>query len=455
MKSKVGFTIFNKSVIVAIGLLVIQQLIVASSTLWITKLIGSVQKGAFSFLLLGLFLASLFLPYFPGAAALIQIAKAKLLAQFDFVNRFIFLYTGNVFEWPFASHHNKKISTLSAETPRVIDSYIDFIYQLSSSALNVSLNLLALAIIVEPYFLVSYAMGISLAYVILILQKKWKRTLAFRTQQSRLNWVGMLLKIWDHVLINNNYNFHIWKRKAYSRRERLIKSTLKLERFNQIISISMAFVLLTPSFALVCFLAYKRRDDLLYLGMLVVILPRLFQVLGYSYETLFALSSFPMEKAQLQTTLKLIDQKQIELTTNGKKKLENRIDWDRITANDQSALSLLDELPNHGKITLKGENGSGKTSLLLFLKQKYGAEAFYLPAKHNLLFHVSEEQLSTGQRSRKILEEIVSHVEASIILLDEWDANLDAENASKLSGMINTLAKSKCVIESLHVKNKM
>lgn len=242
MGSKKGFTILNQAVIYAIGFLVIQQLIVASSTIWITRLIGSIQSGSFSFLWLGLYLSALFLPYFPGALALIEMAKAKVLAQVDFVNRFSEVYAGNVLEWTQTSSHNKKTSTLTSEAPRTMDAYLDYVYHLASSGLNVGFNLLALAIIVEPLFLISYGIGIAISFLILRLQKKRKKTLALRSQQSRIQWIGMLLRAWDHVLIHNLYNLQIWKDKTSKRGERFKNSTLKLEGFSQ--TVSSAFLLI-------------------------------------------------------------------------------------------------------------------------------------------------------------------------------------------------------------------
>lgn len=459
MGSKKGFTILNQAVVWAIGFLVIQQLIVASSTFWITRLIGSVQASSFSFLWLGLYLCALFLPYLPGALALIKMAKAKVLAQVDFVDRFAQVYAGNVLEWTQMASHNKKTSTLSSEAPRTMDAYLDYIYHLGSSGLNVGFNLLALAVIIEPLLLVSYGVGLALSFLILHLQKKRKKTLALRSQQSRIQWIGMLLRAWDHVLIHNVYNLQIWKDKTLKRGNRFKNSSLKLEGFSQTISIGMAFALLTPSFILVCLQAYLRLDDLTWLAMLIVTLPRLFQVLSYSYEMLFVLADLPMQKSRLATVLKLIDPS-TKLQTQS---LENRIEWNQISAvmkrgkehsQAQSLETLLHELPSQGRITLKGENGSGKTSFLLLLKQKHGEKAFYLPTKHELLFRFSLHQLSTGQKARKVLEELVKNVKTPILLLDEWDANLDSNNTQQISKVIDEMSNSFCVVESRHLKNQ-
>jgi ABC-type bacteriocin/lantibiotic exporter with double-glycine peptidase domain len=57
---------------------------------------------------------------------------------------------------------------------------------------------------------------------------------------------------------------------------------------------------------------------------------------------------------------------------------------------------------------------------------------------------------STGELLKDQLEEIYKNVEAKIILLDEWDANLDGLNQNQLSQLIDQIARKKCVVEVQH-----
>ena len=81
---------------------------------------------------------------------------------------------------------------------------------------------------------------------------------------------------------------------------------------------------------------------------------------------------------------------------------------------------------------------------------KQGSAAFYLPAKHELIFKKSKNGFSTGQQSFNILDELFIHLKEPILLLDEWDANLDSINKIKLSKLIDQIALNKCVIEIRH-----
>ena len=57
---------------------------------------------------------------------------------------------------------------------------------------------------------------------------------------------------------------------------------------------------------------------------------------------------------------------------------------------------------------------------------------------------------SSGERQLTSLEEIVSHTDAPIYLLDEWDANLDAKNRAAANALVEELASRARVIEISH-----
>ena len=104
-----------------------------------------------------------------------------------------------------------------------------------------------------------------------------------------------------------------------------------------------------------------------------------------------------------------------------------------------------------GRYAIAGPNGSGKTSLLLHLKELLKERAFYIPAQ-SFLFPAVRAGLSTGQRK---LRDLRSAFDAAggrvpVILLDEWDANLDPDNRERISAEIDELARSHAVVEVSH-----
>ena len=50
----------------------------------------------------------------------------------------------------------------------------------------------------------------------------------------------------------------------------------------------------------------------------------------------------------------------------------------------------------------------------------------------------------------RALQEIVSHTDAPIYLLDEWDANLDPNNRAAADALVEELARRARVVEISH-----
>ena len=116
----------------------------------------------------------------------------------------------------------------------------------------------------------------------------------------------------------------------------------------------------------------------------------------------------------------------------------------------ESYNDLLHQATRPGRLTLRGENGSGKSTALMLVKNALQGRAFFLPTYNQLNFISETNKYSTGESLRKRLMEILEKVNVDVLLLDEWDANLDHENQEHLSQLIDQLAEKKCVIEVRH-----
>jgi len=445
----VPWRVFGK----AVTLLIMQQIIVASSSIWLASFITAVQGLHDPLIWLAFYVASLLVPYLPGAASLIVLERAQTMLAINFVHRFQDKWTGCVLLWPNRKEHARTSSLLTGEASQALHAHLGYYYHMLSCTLNVLLNLVVIALIVDWTYLVSFAIGMVLAGILLLMQRNRKRLLALLAQQERIQWTAVLLGLWDNVLLGNRYNLQMWTRLFSERGQKLMLTAVGLERFSQMISVSLAFLLLTPTLCLVTILVIQHLHDPPFLGIVAITLPRLFQMLSCAYELLFLASGLPAQRSRIRTVLDALRPSQTTQETPST--FEKRLHWQQLQCSqtDDSLYelkSLFDSPPQHGRFTLRGPNGSGKTSVLLLLKQKYGDAAFFLPAHHTLLFEQANEHLSTGQRARTNFQELSNTVDASILLLDEWDANLDANAIQELSRQIDTISNSRCVIEARH-----
>jgi ATPase subunit of ABC transporter with duplicated ATPase domains len=147
-------------------------------------------------------------------------------------------------------------------------------------------------------------------------------------------------------------------------------------------------------------------------------------------------------------------------------------DHAKVTHSVEEALRLVDAEPT-GRINVRGGNGSGKSTLLAALKAEIKNRAYYWPTTERLAFdfavraqldepeldedgevlqHVGVKRpgFSSGERQLKSLQEIVTHTDARIYLLDEWDANLDQANRSAADALVDQLARRARVVEISH-----
>ncbi|MCB1149601.1 MAG: hypothetical protein KDK48_05485, partial [Chlamydiia bacterium] len=397
-----------------------------------------------------LYMSSYLLAYFPAAGALALMAKAKADMQTDLVDSFVAAGKGRVSWWSDKEKKKAASTLLTGEAPTVISTYLDYIYYFGQSVILVSLNLFALGVIVEPLLVVSYFVGLALAILILILQRRGKIRLALKAQQARLKWLSVVMTAWDNVVLNNAHNFQIWQSQVQRRSERYRQKALHLGIFTQLISILMSFSLFLPTLGLLLTLALMRSTEYAWLAVAIVTLPRLSEVLTCSYEALYYFADHPQQKAQLGTVMALLDHADHDPIT-----MLQRVSWDKITVMGPGGSCPVAEhfwklLPSNGRYILTGANGAGKSSLLQHLKALRTDEAYYLPTQHELLFKLGGKNSSTGEKIKSTLGEIFARSKASIFLLDEWDASLDADNRREIDLILDELSKTYCILESRH-----
>jgi len=177
---------------------------------------------------------------------------------------------------------------------------------------------------------------------------------------------------------------------------------------------------------------------------------------------------------------------------------ESRIRFDGVALQDERGLLVCSSMEDvlalvaarrFGRLQVRGSNGSGKSTLLVALKARLGVDAFYWPTGDRLAFAFaglpgaseaggegakSAESgdtaapgpgaaaplpgqraaayagFSSGERQLASLREIASHTAAQVYLLDEWDANLDANNRASAEQLVAGLSKRAVVVEISH-----
>ena len=447
------------------ALLTFQQIIEASSTIWLVTMMKRITGGEPFFSFLFLYLGSLALPYIPGCLAFIFKISWKQESQRSFIHAFVTSNRNQIGEWSNKGIKAEKLSILTAEGPTALHDLIDYIFDLYSYILSVFFNIFALSVVVEPLFGIAYSLSVLTVIFVMKVKRRIQRRLTKKALTARIDLYQSLLAAWDNVLLGNFYNFKLWQDKTSQRVNRCLQKNVELERFDQILAIVISLLTSIPSLCVVVYYVYINRFSMPYLTAFLVTLPLLFTILSYTYQTLSLIFRWGMHRGKLISIYKAIQPTQYSQTT-----LEKKINWPKIqVANSSFSLvapsdhislagprsissyqELLQYTNSAGRITLRGENGAGKSTLLMLVKNSLLDRAFFLPTQSQLSFISETNKYSTGESLRNRLLEILERVDVDVLLLDEWDANLDKENQERLSLLIDQLAEKKCVIEVRH-----
>lgn len=435
--------IITSSLCISFAFLIGQQLIVGLSTYFIANLaIDIAQKDNF-LINLGGFVLSLIIVYIPAYFATIFLEKSKFDLLNNYVQKFIMTFFGKT-----ALLNNKELKDqstvfISQESKAVVDDMLDFAFDGMALILNLLINILILGFFLDYNLLVAYIVGFLLVEFFIFYYQNKISKMSKISQKSRIYFIAILNKIWDNIIIFNRYNIGIFNHIYKNNFNRSKKYYIYSQSLNQLISSFGMILFMIPVLSLIVYLFIKNQNDYVFLSLLVATLPRQIQLLQMGQALVFHQTNFSSIKARfigLQNSLNIPD---IDILI--------RINFKEIFVNNMPLSGFdLNNLPKNGRMTIRGRNGAGKSSFLLYLKTLLSDRAFYLPVSHDLFFHQNNKK-STGQKLFAHLMEIRNNKsDVDVIILDEWDANLDDVNKNYLDELINELAMEKLIVEVRH-----
>lgn len=455
--------LWNRFAFYSLLFLVIQQIIVASSTFWITNLSEAVVNHGQTILYLSLFVSSLFLVYIPGIVSGYTLEKAKSQALYQYTLIFSDKYKCLPEKISDKDFQGEKEPWLTNESGKTIEETYGVAYDSAATGLNAILNIIALCLAIDDRFIIGYLASFIILPITSNYFKNKLSNAALRVQNDRKGLSQILLTGWDNIIIGNIYNFSIWWKQYAKRWSTYNQSSAKAVFITQIASATATIFALIPVAGIFLWI-FLTTNDIAKIAALVATLPRQIQIIQH-FEIL---STYAMHwhgmlaklKALMSTItipnfnkdlyLARINKNEISVTINEKPAYFDTID---------DFIKKLTEIST-GRITIRGKNGSGKTTLINLIKKEFGDKAYYLPTQSKLLFEETiENEFSIGQRMKAYIDELINNVFVSgksqyhIFLFDEWDANLDLHNKQIISMILDNLSKNHCTVEISHRKN--
>ena len=437
--------ILNRHLQVALLFLLIQQIIVASSTYFIARLAQSLTEDTISILYMVLFALSLVAVYVPAYFCVTNTERAKYDAHKLYNDNFHTVFLGKTYLLSNDELQSTATTTLAQESNYTLETVIDSIFDISALVLNVLFNVLVIAWFLDGTLLLGYAVGIVFASMFVHFRRHALKTAAKTDQQSRLSLTAKLFDSWDNVVIFNKHNYTLYNnmvQKSFATaKNNSVKST-SIQHINSSLGI---IILMLPVFVVTAFIFNKNWQDAATMAVLIATLPRQIQLLQMCYALIGYHTSIGVIKTMLDGILEVLQPTAVNL--------DNYIQADQIRVKQTGDIFDSTQLPKQGRVTLVGNNGVGKSCMLLKLKEHYQEQAYYLPAKHNLYFNYKTDKAhrgSTGQQLIKQIQEIREDDQSRIVMLDEWDAHLDKENTQIIDQYLDELAQTRLVIEVRH-----
>ena len=442
----------NKSFCLMLLCILILQLILASSTLWIAKLSQAVVLQQDFSLWLVLFILSLSLIYVPGPATAYFQSKAIFSSFKKYVDMFTDSFSSRARLRTNIEFKQERQPYLNNEAWLVINEFVGFIINVLTTLFNIIFNIGILGFIIDQTLMLAYAVTIPL---ITITIKSLKTRVTFSAKHAQADRTAMLqalLPAWDSILVGNQLNIHLWKNYFVNKHHNANKSALKCVLFSELTTIISMFLILLPVVGTWVWLLYQNTGNVVFLSVLVATFPRQIITIFHVSAIVAYASRWNSLKTRLEGLKSALDiTEPIHAGT---------ISWQRLKAEKDNTVSTIDSINSiqnitqdysPGRITLRGDNGTGKSSLLALIKEQVSEEAFLLPPHSEMFFEFSSNRsLSTGEKIIASLDEIKKSGTLQLLLLDEWDANLDKKHIVTISERLNELAKEICIIEVRH-----
>lgn len=439
----------NRYFISGIVLIIAQQLALAISTYYIAMAGAALSLQDYPLLKtrIILFFSFALLGYVISSA--VEFISARL--KVDLWEKYIF----SVYEH---LRHNQALSSeanrknvqgwLGSEVPTTLDGTVNLYFGMTSVYSNIIATIYVFYWVLGIDIAVVMATSILLSYFLVKAMKSRINLCATQIQQKRLEVVKRASSLWDYYLNANSSMIEQRETSSRSLIADFLATSLyyvRLEQLAACLPICMAVALI------LVYLQGLPLNQAVPWGMIVATLPRSLQVFGNVHSMSLYNSKYLYFRQRISNLLDFtstleslnLDQQ----VARAQLSIRNTQDG-QVIAIDQLFDDIRSASRRTGRLLISGKNGAGKSSLLKLLKSEF-TESILLP--NHTGFHEAEGPFSTGESQVKQLLHVLEQ-KAPLILLDEWDANLDMQNKILVGHILNQKAAETLIIEVRHLQ---
>ncbi|MFF7707731.1 hypothetical protein [Pseudomonas sp. NPDC007930] len=439
----------NAASLATFALVACQQACIAAAAWCLTRTIAQVQAGEPFLAPLGFYLLAMIIPYLPGCLSFVTLQHWINRTHLQITDAMVDAVKGRAGQFSNSEAKAAFDSALSRNAFHAVAQYLGLSHDFAALALNSLLSAIVLGVLLPIELAAGYAISLLASVGVILAIAPRIRHMSLETERQFARYGHQLGSAWGNVTLNNRYNMGHWQRQRQQAGTAYYQANVRLAAIQQGANTGIALIALLPTAYLVYHLLAGPGLDAALAAAVVVNLTRIFHILGALSTVVYQLLAWQAARARLR----FLD---VQTKDLGAESL-NRPLSGALSVNGEppsGACAILERInaSERGRFTLRGPNGAGKSTLLLALKDHWRDEAWLVPAQlHVLSWASASTPGSTGQQALAMLSEVVNapHI-PRVVLLDEWDANLDAAHRQCIDGWLDALSKQRVVVEVRH-----
>lgn len=443
--------IFNdRFALLTLILIIIHQSIIASAAYFLTGVIEKFQSNQrFEFDLL-LYFTAMAIPFFPGCASYVTLKKWENSIHSRFVAKIQLALSGRTGIYKNTDTRNNVVGMVSRNSFAIVSSFCSYLHSSLTFFLNSTLSIAVIAAILPRQLVTGYIVSGLFSVVIIYFSSPIISRKAKTTENSNMEYGEMLANIWPNTSLGNSYNERVWHERVRAKGEKFYRDIVDVTTFRQLNNLTLGLAALLPSMYLIYMTATADAVTASVFAAIIVNLTRIIHILN----SFGALVYQVLDLKSVTTRIEMLDAL-LSKVQNTKASMVSKplgpVHMNGVAVENFAKTAEQLERSKTGRFVITGDNGAGKSMLLLHLKNHFARSAFLLPVDmQGIQWRQETSKLSTGQRIISVLGELAEDAEYQVLLLDEWDANLDKTNKAAISSKLDAIATGRIVVEVRH-----
>lgn len=434
----------------ALGLTIGQQAFLALSTYFIAQAGASLIKDDINEVLLHIsfFFVFALLAYITSSVATVLTTRASNIIWKNYNRDMLKLSVESMMH---AVDKNKKTIAqwLGGEASSTISHACSFYIGIVSTSLNIILTLLVFFITLGWAITVVVALSLVISLVVIILLRDKIKIAAGNIQRRKLNSLLQIEFTWCLAIFGNKK----MRQNGFDSLDSKSKEYFdEVNRYIVLEQVVACAPIVISTLSMIMLLQLTDLFTAAVVGALVAVLPRCLQIFG----SVHSLSVYFSQFFLVRSKLKNLDAFPLTLDKHSllyEIPLHGILIRDHAGAKNITASELMAGLKsgriNSGRFSISGNNGAGKSSFLRIIKSFTGDSILMTPETSFINF---SQPLSTGQSRIKEINGVLL-ASPSLLMLDEWDANLDNENLEFIDKILHETSKRLVIIEVRHLRS--